>query len=62
MGHALGLLRGPLAEAYLLACRYPRHQQNCGKLDNALFEDLKISIADTDWGQIRRLSGICVRF
>lgn len=49
---------GPLAEAYLLACRYPRHQQNCGKLDNALFEDLKISIADTDWGQIRRLSGI----
>ncbi len=49
---------GPLAEAYLLSYKYPRHQQNCGKLSDKLFEDFKISIADSDWTQIRRLSGI----
>lgn len=51
-------LDGPLAEATLLAYRYPRHQSSCGKLDDERFEELKTSIADTDWFQIRRLSGI----
>jgi len=49
---------GPLAEAYLLSCKYPRHQKNCGTLSDKQFEDFKISIADSDWSQIRRLSGI----
>ncbi len=49
---------GPLAEACLLSCRYPRHQSGCGKLEDGLFDDLKTSIADADLFQIRRLSGI----
>lgn len=49
---------GPLAEAYLLSYRYPRHQQNCRVPDDGVFEDFKASIADSDLAQIRRISGI----
>ena len=49
---------GPLAEAYLLAFRYPRLIRGGNIPSNAVFDDLRRSISDSDWKQIRKISGI----
>lgn len=49
---------GPLAESYLLAFRYPRLLRGGIAPSDKVFEDLKRSISDPDWNQIRKNSGI----
>lgn len=49
---------GPLAEAYLMAFRYPRLLRGGTVPTDALFEKLKKTISDSDWEKIRKNTGI----
>jgi len=49
---------GPLAEAYLMSFRYPRLLRGGTVPSNAIFEDLKKTIADPDWEKIRKNTGV----
>ena len=49
---------GPLAEAYLMSFRYSRLLRGGTVPSNAIFEDLKKTIADPDWEKIRKNTGV----
>ena len=49
---------GPLAEAYLMAFRYPRLLRGGTVPPDAVFENMKKTISDSDWKKIRRNSGV----
>lgn len=49
---------GPLAEAVMLSCRYPRYRQLAQPVPERLFRELEHNIGDDDPLQVRRMAAV----